>query len=113
MDDTDEDVDLRPRRPLLARRNVDRGVSGEGDSDVRLLGVVRSRGGGGACDEVAACGLAAFVFDVVGLGLGSLGPVRELFSDFDRRLGVDAIIFVVGDLARFADSKSQCFQCAS
>jgi len=40
MEETDEEVDLRPRSPLLARRNVDRGVSGEGDSEVRLLGVV-------------------------------------------------------------------------
>ena len=47
MEDTDEDVDLRPRRPLLGRRKAERGVSGEGESDVRLLGVVCNRCGGG------------------------------------------------------------------
>jgi len=61
---------------------------------------------------VVVLGRAVFAFEVVGLGLGSLGPARELFSDLERRFGVDVIIFVVGDLARFADSKSQCFQWA-
>jgi len=40
IDDTEDDVDLRPRRPLLVRRKDDRGVIGEGERDVRLLGVV-------------------------------------------------------------------------
>jgi hypothetical protein len=47
IEETDEEVDLRPRRPLLARRKVPRGVNGEGDNEVRLLGVVYIRGGGG------------------------------------------------------------------
>ena len=38
MDETDDDVDFRPRRPAPpeARRIVDRGVSGEGDREWRL-----------------------------------------------------------------------------
>ncbi len=47
-DDTDDEVDLRPRRPELGRRNVDRGVRGEGESDCLLLvGVVKIRDTGG------------------------------------------------------------------
>jgi hypothetical protein len=40
MEETEEEVDLRPRRPVLGRRKVDRGVRGEGERDWRLLGVV-------------------------------------------------------------------------
>lgn len=37
MEETDEDVDLRPRRPFDVRRyDVERGVSGPGESDERL-----------------------------------------------------------------------------
>jgi hypothetical protein len=32
-EETDDDVDLRPRRPVLARRNVERGVKGDGERD--------------------------------------------------------------------------------
>lgn len=46
MDETDEEVDLRPLKPLLVRRKVDRGVKGEGEMDVRLLAVVCSRASG-------------------------------------------------------------------
>lgn len=52
MEETDEDVDFRPRRPLLGRRKADRGVSGEGDNDVRLLGVVYNRCGVGRVELV-------------------------------------------------------------
>jgi hypothetical protein len=45
MEETDDEVDLRPRSPLLARLKPDRGVSGEGDSEVLLLGVVYNLGG--------------------------------------------------------------------
>ena len=31
MEETEEDVDLRPRSPALERRKVERGVSGEGE----------------------------------------------------------------------------------
>ncbi len=41
MEETEEDVDLRPLRPVLERRKVDRGVRGEGEREWRLLvGVV-------------------------------------------------------------------------
>jgi len=43
IEDTDDEVDLRPLRPVLDRRYVDRGVNGEGDSDCLLLGVVYIR----------------------------------------------------------------------
>lgn len=38
MEETEEDVDLRPRKPVPAdeRRMAERGVSGEGDRDCRL-----------------------------------------------------------------------------
>lgn len=36
IEDTDEEVDLRPRRPAEDRRIVDRGVMGDGDSECRL-----------------------------------------------------------------------------
>ena len=34
-DDTEEDVDFRPRRPALERRYEDRGVNGEGERELR------------------------------------------------------------------------------
>jgi hypothetical protein len=52
---------------------------------------------------------------VAGLGLRSLAPARELFSDLERRFGVEVLFLVLvaaGDLARLADSKSQLFQWA-
>ena len=36
IDETDEDVDFLPRRPVEDRLMADRGVSGEGDNDCRL-----------------------------------------------------------------------------
>lgn len=44
MDETDEDVDLRPRSPAEERRIVDRGVMGDGDNDCRLYDVVIREG---------------------------------------------------------------------
>lgn len=35
-EDTDEDVDFRPRRPAEERRTADRGVMGDGERDCRL-----------------------------------------------------------------------------
>ena len=35
-EDTDEDVDFRPRRPAEGRRTADRGVMGDGERDCRL-----------------------------------------------------------------------------
>jgi hypothetical protein len=32
-EETEEDVDFRPRRPVLARRKVERGVKGDGERD--------------------------------------------------------------------------------
>jgi hypothetical protein len=36
IEDMDEDVDFRPRRPPEERRYEDRGVNGAGDADSRL-----------------------------------------------------------------------------
>jgi hypothetical protein len=36
MEETDEEVDFRPRRPELRRYEDDRGVSGEGDRESRF-----------------------------------------------------------------------------
>lgn len=35
-DETEDDVDLRPRSPPDERRIVERGVNGDGDKDCRL-----------------------------------------------------------------------------
>jgi hypothetical protein len=37
MDETEDDVDFRPRSPELRRYVEERGVSGEGDSESLLL----------------------------------------------------------------------------
>lgn len=37
MEETEEEVDLRPRRPVLARRKVERGVRGAGEMECRLF----------------------------------------------------------------------------
>jgi hypothetical protein len=109
---------LRPLRPVLALLNVDRGVKGEGDMEWRLLlltGVVYRRPTGGRlCSPGCNEGLDwVGVLEVAGLGLGSFGPVRELGIDLERRSGVERLVFFPGDLARFAESRSQCFQWAS
>jgi hypothetical protein len=39
-EETEDEVDLRPRSPVLARRKVERGVKGAGERDWRLLVVV-------------------------------------------------------------------------
>ena len=47
MDQTDDEVDFRPRRPFEGLRRVDLGVSGEGESDCLLYALdVAIRGGG-------------------------------------------------------------------
>lgn len=55
--------------------------------------------------------------EVVGRGLGDFlpEPIRELFSDLVAKFGVDRepLTFLLGDLALFAESINQCFQCAS
>ena len=40
MDETEEEVDFLPRRPADERRYEERGVTGIGERDFRLLGVV-------------------------------------------------------------------------
>ena len=37
IDETEEEVDLRPRRPAELRRYDERGVKGDGESEDRLL----------------------------------------------------------------------------
>lgn len=60
MDETDEDVDLRPRRPCpwpAEERRTARGVRGEGDRDWRLYDVVVCRRGAeDSCDCVCPWG---------------------------------------------------------
>jgi hypothetical protein len=47
MDETDDDVDFLPLKPVEERRIVDLGVSGDGDRDWRLYAFeVAIRGGG-------------------------------------------------------------------
>jgi hypothetical protein len=111
-EDTDEDVDLRPRRPVLDLLNVPRGVKGEGERECRLLlGVVYIREiGGWLVGPGTRRGLNGGVFDVAGRGLGSLLPL-ELFGDFFARSGVDLLnLLPPGDFVRLAESSSQCFQ---
>jgi len=94
----------------------ERGVSGDGERDVRLLfGVVYKRGTAGwLCMPDAKVGRDKDGdLDVAGLGLGSFVPARELLEDFSRRSGVDRLVLFEGDLARLAESKSQCFQWAN
>ena len=58
IDDTDEDVDFRPRSPPLDRRYEERGVSGAGLADKpRTLPepCVETRGRGGTCVGVCEC----------------------------------------------------------
>ena len=68
-------MDLRPLRPVLDLRKPDRGVSGEGDNECRLLGVVCMGPVGGWL-----CGPGCRVrFDCVG-ALEVVGIDRILFS---------------------------------
>ena len=111
-EETDEDVDLRPLSPVLDRRKPDRGVSGEGDSECRLLGVEAwSPVGGLLCAIGCSVGFDGVVpLAVAGLGLGSFGPVRELLAGLARRSGADLLALLLGGLFRFAELNSQCFQ---
>ncbi len=112
MEDTEEEVDLRPRRPALERRKVERGVRGDGERDCRFvaMGVVCMRLTAGLlCGPGVRRGLVEVgVLEVAGLGLGSFG-LFELLDDL-RRSGVERVIRFPGDFARLADSRSQCFQ---
>jgi hypothetical protein len=48
IEETEDEVDFRPRRPVLDRRKVERGVNGAGDIECRLLlGVTNVRLTGG------------------------------------------------------------------
>jgi hypothetical protein len=71
---------------------------------------IRPRGGW-LCGPGCKVGLVwVGVLEVAGRGLGSLGPVRELAADLERRSGVERLALFPGDLARLAESNSQCFQ---
>jgi hypothetical protein len=111
-EETDEDVDLRPLSPALDRRKPDRGVSGEGESECRLLGVEVWRPVGGLlCATGCTVGFdGGGPLAVAGRGLGSLGPVRELLVGFAKRSGADLLALLLGDRFRFPGLKSQCFQ---
>lgn len=56
IDETEEEVDLRPRRPVDVRRYEECGVRGDGDRDVRFCGVVKTRGSSGAVARVFKLG---------------------------------------------------------
>ena len=105
-------MDLRPLRPVLVRRKPDRGVSGEGDNECRLFCVVRlSPVGGLLCGTGCSVGFDGVApLEVVGLGLGSFVPVRELPVDLARRSGADLLVALPGDLLRLVEFNSQCFQ---
>jgi hypothetical protein len=112
-EDTEDEVDLRPLRPVLDRRKPDRGVSGEGDSECRLLGVeVWSDVGGLFCATGGNVGFdGAGPLAVAGLGLGSFGPLRELLAGLASRSGADLLALLLGDLLfRFVELNSHCFQ---
>jgi len=47
IEETDDEVDFRPLRPVLGRLKAERGVRGDGEIDCRLLGVAYIRLGGG------------------------------------------------------------------
>jgi hypothetical protein len=57
--------------------------------------------------------LVGGVFEVAGRGLGSFALFLEPFGDLESKSGVDLVILFAGDLARFAESSNQCFQCAN
>lgn len=60
IEDTEEDVDFRPRRPPEERRYEERGVSGAGDAESRLMEpepCVEPRGRGAMC----VCGVLGVV----------------------------------------------------
>lgn len=70
-EETDEEVDLRPRRPVELRRYEDRGVMGEGERDLRWvpLRLVSIR------EVVVAIVGSGFEFDIAGV---SVEPVEDL-----------------------------------
>ena len=110
IEETDEEVDLRPRRPAEGRRYEECGVRGAGESEDRLWDPRRDRGIWLA--GVCVLGVAVMV-----------EPCRIPTPAGDRRgsagdllcgvFSVEASLLVPGDLARFAESISQCFSVAS
>lgn len=110
IEETDEDVDLRPRRPPEAWRYEDRGVIGAGDSDDLVLGV-GIRGRGYEAPDILRMGVAAGRLGEATLGVrrGSSG----LLFDVGEVLRVEESLLDAGDLALFADSKNQCLIDAS
>lgn len=76
-EETDEDVDLRPRRPAEDRRYELRGVRGDGDKELRLLELPLNGRGGCVIDEGRAVP-----------GYEALLGVRLLAFD-ERLAGVD------------------------
>jgi len=110
IEETEEEVDLRPRKPPLGRRKEECGVNGAGDKDDRF-GVVLIRDGGiKPCGIPFACFEEATSFAVTGRGLGSFGPIFELASDLGLRSVVEKLAFLPGDLALFAESTIQCLK---
>ena len=100
-DETDDDVDLRPRSPADARRKEECGVIGAGESDERRRMLV------GVC----AVGAAAAADDALLAGI--MATVRVDRGGCDARSGVDApcwpglfpgagLALEPGDLARLA-----------
>lgn len=102
IDDTDDDVDFRLRRPPEERRYEDRGVRGAGDAERRRIELVpepcvETRGRGVVWADVGMLGWADTVLDVMVLG-------RRLESDIfpSRVLGDFSLLaFELGERARF------------
>lgn len=105
MEETEEDVDLRPRRPAEERLYEECGVMGEGEREslcrgfvTRWWGLKVGLDGCFAKTGELECGKLA----LVGEGLEFAG----LFSSGGFR--VEASLFEPGDLARLAESTNHC-----
>ena len=99
IDDTDDDVDLRPRRPPEERRYEDRGVKGAGDADRRLTEPEPCVEVRGRVDTGAIAGDFGFVYTddllaVLCLRLSSGDRLSGSFGD------CTLLAFEFGDLAR-------------
>ena len=110
MEETEEDVDLRPRRPPEERRYEDRGVIGPGDKEDLCLGLGILGRGYEAPESwrvgVPANRLGAPLFSVRRGSMGLLLSCGEFLS-------VEESLLETGDLALLADSMNQCFMDAS
>ena len=105
MEETEDEVDLRPRSPAEERLNDECGVRGEGDRDSRFRGfAVRwygvRLGLGGCCADTGTPEYLKLRFS--GEGLAFVG----LFSGGGFR--VEESLLEPGDLARLAESKNHC-----